>query len=472
MLPAVLDPWAGHALFEAAHLAQKSPGQQGLAGQPGPQGQAAAGDDDRRAEGPLRAGGAGRPGLRIHRLVRDRGGAGRSASRPSPGWTARACWCSAAGNRLRAAPGATMQMVGERLGITDQFQGVDRAHRREPTAAWRSWSASRAGGTRFRCAPARRRCWAGPPGNLPEPRNNPQVGMANMRTVMPALQKAKAAPVGAGGAGFASVNAAQTAARDAHREGHAGRKRSRAKSSPGSRRNNDGNDPVSCAHGSRWHAWPSRRWKPWRRRMALGGDADRRAWSAPKRAGRGRPDRRLRRARASWRVAGEAFAQPRYATDAAAAEALCRAAGATLVLAPATSRWARALAGRRACRLGGRVDTHVTESAPANGAPAVTRWFYRQRMEAVLTRARSGPGSCCSMPGCRPAWSGPAGTAAVEAGDGGACPQTRTTRHRRAGAPGRRADHPSGRQAALRGRRRLDQEAGRRRRRTRPKPRR
>jgi electron transfer flavoprotein beta subunit len=35
-------------------------------------------------------------------------------------------------------------------------------------------------------------------GNLPEPRNNPQVGMANMRTVMPALQRAKpvALPVG------------------------------------------------------------------------------------------------------------------------------------------------------------------------------------------------------------------------------------------------------------------------------------
>jgi electron transfer flavoprotein beta subunit len=29
-------------------------------------------------------------------------------------------------------------------------------------------------------------------GNLPEPKNNPQVGMANMRTVMPALQRAKA----------------------------------------------------------------------------------------------------------------------------------------------------------------------------------------------------------------------------------------------------------------------------------------
>jgi electron transfer flavoprotein beta subunit len=29
-------------------------------------------------------------------------------------------------------------------------------------------------------------------GSLPEPPNNPQVGMTNMRTVMPALQRAKA----------------------------------------------------------------------------------------------------------------------------------------------------------------------------------------------------------------------------------------------------------------------------------------
>jgi len=28
-------------------------------------------------------------------------------------------------------------------------------------------------------------------GNLPEPPNNPQVGMLNMRTIMPALQKAQ-----------------------------------------------------------------------------------------------------------------------------------------------------------------------------------------------------------------------------------------------------------------------------------------
>ena len=53
---------------------------------------------------------------------------------------------------------------------------------------------------------------AGPPaflgwatGNLPEPPNNPQVGMLNMRTVMPALQKAKPVKVGAEGVTYAKV---------------------------------------------------------------------------------------------------------------------------------------------------------------------------------------------------------------------------------------------------------------------------
>src|SRR5215469_2246753 len=83
-------------------------------------------------------------------------------------------------------------------------------------------------------------------------------------------------------------------------------------------------------------------------------------------------------------VSGEAFAQPRYATDAAACEALCRAAQPTLVLAPASSRFARVAAGV-AHRLGGVIDTHIT--AIANGDPVqVARWFYRQRVEAVLSR--------------------------------------------------------------------------------------
>jgi electron transfer flavoprotein alpha subunit len=112
-------------------------------------------------------------------------------------------------------------------------------------------------------------------------------------------------------------------------------------------------------------------------------------------------------------VTGEAFTQPRYATDAAAAEALCRAAGAQIVLAPSTSRWARALAGV-AYRLGGRVDSHATSLSVQNGVLAVTRWFYRQRMEAVLTRQQR-PWIVLLDAGCVAPWSGPAGTAPIEA---------------------------------------------------------
>ncbi len=83
-------------------------------------------------------------------------------------------------------------------------------------------------------------------------------------------------------------------------------------------------------------------------------------------------------------VAGEAFAQPRYSTDAAACEALCRAANATIVLAPGSSRFTRIAAGV-AHRLGGFVDTHIASIA-ATPALEATRWFYRQRIEAVLTR--------------------------------------------------------------------------------------
>ena len=123
-------------------------------------------------------------------------------------------------------------------------------------------------------------------------------------------------------------------------------------------------------------------------------------------------------------VTGEAFAQPRYSTDAAAAEALCRAAGAAIAMAPSTSRWARALPGV-AYRLGGRVDTHATGLAVENGAPAVTRWFYRQRMEAVLSR-RERPWVILLDSGCFAPWSGPAGTASVEP-VAVAVPETRTT---------------------------------------------
>jgi electron transfer flavoprotein alpha subunit len=84
-------------------------------------------------------------------------------------------------------------------------------------------------------------------------------------------------------------------------------------------------------------------------------------------------------------VTSPELAQARYASDAAAAEALAKAAGASVVVAPATSRLARVLPGV-AHRLGGKVDTHATGLVAQDGAPVVTRWFYRQRMEATLKR--------------------------------------------------------------------------------------
>ena len=83
-------------------------------------------------------------------------------------------------------------------------------------------------------------------------------------------------------------------------------------------------------------------------------------------------------------VSGEALAQPRYATDATACEALCRAANASIILMPAGARLSRVAAGV-AHRLAGVVDTHITALGGADKIEA-TRWFYRQRVEAVISR--------------------------------------------------------------------------------------
>jgi electron transfer flavoprotein beta subunit len=209
VLPAVLDPWAASALYEAAHLAAKNPGN---AQQPSKLWLVSLGPKSKLqqvmmtvaqkvsfelvpVDGPI--GGftdahstaavladaiASLPGLDRQRLLLFGG------------------WESA----TRGA-GVTLQLIGERLGITDQFQGVDQIEFREDGSfevlerveSGRHQSSVCAG------APAVLG-WA--TGNLPEPRNNPQTGMANMRTMMPALQKAKPATLAANGLRYASVS--------------------------------------------------------------------------------------------------------------------------------------------------------------------------------------------------------------------------------------------------------------------------
>jgi electron transfer flavoprotein alpha subunit len=110
-------------------------------------------------------------------------------------------------------------------------------------------------------------------------------------------------------------------------------------------------------------------------------------------------------------ASGEAFAQPRYATDATACEALCRAAQATVVLAPGSSRFTRVAAGV-AHRLGGFIDTHITALGGVDTVEA-SRWFYRQRVEAVLIRDVR-PWFLLLDAGTHAAFAGEAGSAQVE----------------------------------------------------------
>jgi electron transfer flavoprotein beta subunit len=203
LLPAVLDPWASHALYEAANLAKNAPGSRIWLVSLGPKaklqqvlmtvaqkvpfelvardGSASGYTEAAEVAAVLAEAIKSIPGLDLSRLLLF--GGWESASRGA---------------------GATLQMLGETLGIRDQFQGVDQL---SVAADGALEILERIEGGRHQVS----KC-AGPPallgwatGHLPEPKNNPQIGMANMRAVMPALQKAKPAALPGEGLKFASV---------------------------------------------------------------------------------------------------------------------------------------------------------------------------------------------------------------------------------------------------------------------------
>lgn len=103
-----------------------------------------------------------------------------------------------------------------------------------------------------------------------------------------------------------------------------------------------------------------------------------------------------------YAVEGEQYLQPRYATDAAILEQLCRRTQATIVVAPHSARVARVAAGV-AHRLGGLIDTHITGFGGEQDALTASRWFYRQRIEAALSRTAR-PWFLLLDPGAQPAY--------------------------------------------------------------------
>jgi electron transfer flavoprotein beta subunit len=204
MLPVVLDPWAGHALFEAANVARQIPGCKVWLVSLGPKAKLQqmmmtvaqkVPFDLVAVDGP--AGGfteAAEAAAALAEAIQAIPGLDRSRLLLFGGWE----------SASRGA-GATLQLVGEILGITDQFQGVDEL-KIEPDGSLAILERIEGGQHQVsRCAgPPAVLGWA--TGNLPEPKNNPQVGMLNMRAVMPALQKARTAKPGAEGVTFVSVN--------------------------------------------------------------------------------------------------------------------------------------------------------------------------------------------------------------------------------------------------------------------------
>ncbi len=112
-------------------------------------------------------------------------------------------------------------------------------------------------------------------------------------------------------------------------------------------------------------------------------------------------------------VSGADFADSRYASDVKALEAIAKTSGAAIIIAPSTSRFARALPGL-SFRLNGAIDTHISGISIQDGKLNIQRWYYRQRMVATLSRAAR-PWILAVDSGVFQAFNGTAGSAAVEA---------------------------------------------------------
>ena len=254
--------------------------------------------------------------------------------------------------------GVTLQLVGELLGITDQFQGVDQINLRDDGSFE---VLERVEGGKHQVSVC-----TGPPavlgwatGNLAEPRNNPQIGMANMRTIMPALQKAKPANLDPNTLSYVSVSLPKQ-----QRTTRVVKDLSPDRSPPnsvewiGAEVTMESILVLTHADES-----GSALTKASLEAVTAGLELAARL-AAPLTIGIVAVDaqtasKALPSTARILAVSGEPYAQPRYATDAAACAALCRAAKPTIVLAPASSRFTRVMASV-AHRLGGLIDTHIS----------------------------------------------------------------------------------------------------------------
>jgi len=203
MLPAVLDPWAGHALYEAANLAKNAPGSKVWLVSLGPKAKLQQVMMTVAQKAPFELVALDGPASGFTEAA-EVAAALAGAIQTIPGLDKSRLLVFGGWESASRGAGATMQMVGERLGIVDQFQGVDEL---KVNTDGSLEILERIEGGRHQVS----KC-AGPPallgwatGSLPEPKNNPQIGMTNMRAVMTALQKAGPVKLAGEGLTFVSV---------------------------------------------------------------------------------------------------------------------------------------------------------------------------------------------------------------------------------------------------------------------------
>ena len=197
MLPSVLDPWAACALYEAAALAKARPGSKVTLVALAPKAKLQQLMMTVAQKVPLE-------------LV--------AVNAPAGGFTDAKETASELAKAIKAMPsapdlifggcasasrdaGVTLQFTAEALGITEFFNAVDELKLAEDDSFTVK---ERIEGGKYLVST----CSALPAaigwatGSLPEPPNNPQTGMMNMRGIMPALMKAPVANVGTGGIGW------------------------------------------------------------------------------------------------------------------------------------------------------------------------------------------------------------------------------------------------------------------------------
>ena len=203
MLPAILDPWAAHALYEGANLVKQVAGSALWLVSMAPKAKLQQVMMTVAQKVPLQLVAVDGPSSGFVD-AQQTATALVTAIRNIPGIDLSLLLLFGGWESASRSAGVTLQLVGEQLGIVDQFQGVDAI---TPKDDGSFDVLERIEGARHQvsvCAGAPAVLgWA--TGSLGEPRNDPQVGMANMRAIMPALQRAVAAKLTPDGLQYVSV---------------------------------------------------------------------------------------------------------------------------------------------------------------------------------------------------------------------------------------------------------------------------